>query len=486
MARTRKLTVEILGDASSLSKAFRQIGSDTDSLKGKMQAFSKKALVPATLAFGALAAAGMQAVNAAVEDAKAQAILAGILRNTIKATDAQVASVEEYIAQQGKLLGITDDELRPAFASIIRVTKDVTKAQEILAMAYDISAGTGKDLGSVTDALAKAYGGNMRGLRALSPELFQMIKDGAALEDVMAKLAETFGGQAAAQAETAAGKIKIAQVRFDEFREALGSKLLPIITDKLIPVFEKIIGFMERNEEVVLIAAAAIGVFSAAFMVLNAVMYANPVVLIVAAVAALIAALVIAYQRFEGFRNVIDTVFSFIKSYFAFMVDAIKGYISLFVAVWSGLGNAIKDIFTSVKDFVLKIFDSIIGAYKGVINAQLGALEWLINQAIKPINLIIDGVNLVNPFADIPKLKDIDIPQLATGGLVMSPTLALVGEAGPEAVVPLDRMGDMGGGDVYNITVQAGLVSSPQQVGQDIIQAILRAQRANGAVFATV
>jgi hypothetical protein len=77
-----------------------------------------------------------------------------------------------------------------------------------------------------------------------------------------------------------------------------------------------------------------------------------------------------------------------------------------------------------------------------------------------------------------------NIPMLAQGGIVTSPTLAMIGEAGPEAVVPLSRAGEFGMGGGVNITVNAGLVSSPDQVGQQIIEAIQRAQRRSGVVFA--
>jgi hypothetical protein len=75
---------------------------------------------------------------------------------------------------------------------------------------------------------------------------------------------------------------------------------------------------------------------------------------------------------------------------------------------------------------------------------------------------------------------------LAQGGIVTGgATLAMIGEAGPEAVIPLDRMGEFGmGGGGMNITVNAGLVSSPDQVGQQIIEAIQKAQRRSGPVFA--
>ena len=82
---------------------------------------------------------------------------------------------------------------------------------------------------------------------------------------------------------------------------------------------------------------------------------------------------------------------------------------------------------------------------------------------------------------DVDFLMSGGIPAMANGGIVTGPTLALIGEAGPEAVIPLDRAGSMGG---INITVNAGLVSSPDQVGQQIIEAIQKAQRRSGPVFA--
>ena len=76
-----------------------------------------------------------------------------------------------------------------------------------------------------------------------------------------------------------------------------------------------------------------------------------------------------------------------------------------------------------------------------------------------------------------------NIPMLAAGGIVTSPTLALIGERGPEAVIPLTGPNaGMAGG--MNITVQAGLISTPDQIGQQIIEAIQRAQRRSGTVFA--
>jgi len=188
-----------------------------------------KAFLPAVAAMGALTVAAGYSIKAAVEDSAAQAILAKTLQNVTAATDTQIAAIEEQISVMSLATGVADDELRPAFASLVRVTQDVTAATDGLKLAMDISAGTGKDLGSVSDALAKAYGGNYKALGLLSPELKKMIKDGASLDEVMAAMAKTFGGQAAVAAGTAQGQFKRLNVALDEAKESIGMALLPAV-----------------------------------------------------------------------------------------------------------------------------------------------------------------------------------------------------------------------------------------------------------------
>ena len=188
-----------------------------------------KAFLPAVAAMGALTVAAGYSIKAAVEDSAAQAILAKTLQNVTNATDSQVAAIEAQINTMQMATGVADDELRPAFASLVRVTQDITTATDGLKLAMDISAGTGKDLGSVSDALAKAYGGNYKALGLLSPELKKMIKDGASLDEVMAALAKTFGGQAAVAAGTAQGQFKRLNVALDEAKESIGMALLPAV-----------------------------------------------------------------------------------------------------------------------------------------------------------------------------------------------------------------------------------------------------------------
>jgi hypothetical protein len=192
-----------------------------------------KAFLPAVAAMGALTVAAGYSIKAAIEDSAAQAILAKTLQNVTAATDTQIAAIEEQISVMSLATGVADDELRPAFASLVRVTQDVTAATDGLKLAMDISAGTGKDLGSVSDALAKAYGGNYKALGLLSPELKKMIKDGASLDEVMAAMAKTFGGQAAVAAGTAQGQFKRLNVALDEAKESIGMALLPAVMEVL-------------------------------------------------------------------------------------------------------------------------------------------------------------------------------------------------------------------------------------------------------------
>ncbi len=147
---------------------------------GQKAAFAiKKAALPAAAAIGALAVVGVDAVKAFAEDDAAAQKLATTLQNVTSATDAQVASVEDFITKTSIASAVADDELRPALDSLVRGTGVVAQAQDLLGLALDISAGTGKDLGLVSDALSKAYNGNFAALKKLDPALAGLIEEGA-------------------------------------------------------------------------------------------------------------------------------------------------------------------------------------------------------------------------------------------------------------------------------------------------------------------
>lgn len=264
----------------SAIKEFKQL----ETVGQKAQFALKKAAVPAAAAFTAVAAGLFDATKAAIQDASAQKSLARQLQRSTKATDAQIAANEEWIATQGKLLGVTDDELRPALAGLARVTKDIGKAQKIATLAMDISAAKGQSLGAVTKALEKAYGGNYKAISLIAPELRGMIKEGATLEQVMAKLNKKFGGEASAAAETTAGKFKRLQVALDETKESIGESLIPIVEGAL-PYLQRFSDWASENPQTFKNMALAIGGITAAMVALNIALAANPIVLAVGAAA---------------------------------------------------------------------------------------------------------------------------------------------------------------------------------------------------------
>ena len=174
-----------------------------------------------------LVVAGLsKAVAAAIEDQKSQALLAKQLQNTTGASRGTIAATEDFISQMQLATGVADDALRPALGSLVRATTDLTVGQDLLNLALEISAGTGRDLETVSLALGKAYNGNLGGLTklglALDPNIIKTKDFGAA----QAQLNKQFGGAAAAAANTYEGQLKRLGIVFAELNETIGYAIL--------------------------------------------------------------------------------------------------------------------------------------------------------------------------------------------------------------------------------------------------------------------
>lgn len=245
MAGNRTLKLSILADVDDLKKKLGQGEAEVSSFGDKLGEFGKKAAAAFAVAAAAAAAyAGkllVDGVKAAIEDEKAQAKLATTLQNVTGATDKQIASVEEQIKQLSLANGIADDELRPSFERLVRATEDVTKAQNLQKLALDIAAGSGRSLESVSAALARAYDGNTGALTRLGVGLSAAELKSMSFDEVTKQLSDTFGGQATVQAETFEGRMQRLQVAFDEAKESIGARLLPILTN-LVTYFTDNVG----------------------------------------------------------------------------------------------------------------------------------------------------------------------------------------------------------------------------------------------------
>jgi hypothetical protein len=256
VAQSRTLKLSILADVDQLKKSLNSANSDVEGSSSKLGEFSKKA----GLAFAAAgAAAGAYAVKlavdgvkAAIEDEAAQIRLATSLKNATGATNDMIASVEKQILKTSLATGVADDKLRPALSRLALSTGDVTKAQDLLSLALDISQATGKGLDSVANSLGKAYDGNTAALGKLGIGLSAAELKAMSFTEVQGKLSDLFGGAAAANSKTFAGRIEILKVTFDEAKESIGARLLPIIqslvefiVNKVVPALGKFADFFK-------------------------------------------------------------------------------------------------------------------------------------------------------------------------------------------------------------------------------------------------
>jgi len=429
---------------------------------GQKAAFTiQKAALPAAAAIGGLAVAGFSAVKAFAEDDAAAEKLATTITNVTGATDKQIASVEEFISKTSQAAAVSDDELRPALDSLVRGTGDVNKAQDLLGLALDISAGTGKDVGTVADALSKAYNGNFKALKALDPQLAGIIEKGGDADILFGNLASTFKDQASKQANTTAGKFKGMSIALEETKESIGAALLPII-EKLLPKLQAMGEFVQKNTGLIVTIGLVIGTLAAGILALNAgLAIYNTVQAVTAAlntalttsfsalwvatgaviILGIVAALIALQAKFDIFGKTIEFLKGAFRVWWEYVKIVFDNIKSIAGTAFGFIGNVVSVWYTGVRKYI----DAIYGAFKTVFNAV--ASIW--NNTIGKLSFKIPGwvPGIGGKGFDVP-----DIPMLAEGGIVTGPTLAMIGERGPEAVIPLDR-GGMMGGNTINITV---------------------------------
>ncbi len=233
---SQRLAFLISANADQAIKAFDKTANAAEKQMGKATKSIDKVGVNMTK-FGAagLAAAGtlgaglFKLAQGAIDDQKAQALLAQQMKSTTGATNAQVAAVEDLIDQTARATGVVDDELRPAFSTLVRATGDVTKAQSLLQTALNISSGSGKDLATVTAALGKAATGNVGALQKLGIPIDQNAKKAKNFDLILDGLNKTFAGAAATAADTYAGKLARTKVALSEAGEEIGMAFIPVI-----------------------------------------------------------------------------------------------------------------------------------------------------------------------------------------------------------------------------------------------------------------
>jgi len=503
----------------------------------------------------------LRAYGVLLDDAslKAEAMTLGLMKPVVNQAKITAAQVAITAAQKA-----VNDATHKYGANSL----EAQKAQASLGTAQDTLA---KSMEGVTEALTPQQ-------KVLASNSLIFKQTGKAQDD----FSKTSDGLA--------NKTRIMQAQFADFKTAVGEKLLPILMsavnslDDVGKAFGNVTRFIKDNILVIGTVTVAIGamvlvanagaiayalfglainawslvtrVATAVAAAFNAVMNANPISLIIIAIIALVAIIVILYQKNEAVRNIIQSAWEIIQNvisaawavikvifgaimfviglvidYFqlwwkiaVFVFDAIveaaqalwgafkavvgwimgavDGMVSFFrqlpgriVAVLSnmwqflvdGFNNAKNGVISLVENFITTltgipgrvgtalsgIWDGITSGAKGAVNGAIGILNTLIHA----FNKVIEGYNKIPLAPNIPTIPD--IPKLAAGGIVTRPTYALIGEAGPEAVIPLGRGMGMSGGNTY-ITINVPESSNPVEVGRIINNHLRAFRRASG------
>ena len=176
----------------------------------------------------ALVAFSKKAINAFAADEKAAKSLAIQLENTGNAF--RVNEVESYIAGLQSLYGVLDDQLRPAFQTLLNATGSVTLSQQALETALNVSAGTGKDLATVVAAIAKGASGTTTSIARLGTGLDKATIATGDMNKIMAALDAKFKGQALARLQTYAGKMDLLKVAAADATEIIGKGLIDALS----------------------------------------------------------------------------------------------------------------------------------------------------------------------------------------------------------------------------------------------------------------
>jgi hypothetical protein len=382
----------------------------------------------------ALAYAGVllkQGVESAIADEQAQAKLATTLQNVTGATDAQIAAVESQILQTSLLTGLTDDELRPSFERLVRATKDSDAALKLQSIAVDVAAGSGKSLEAVTNAMAKAAEGNTASLAKLGIGLTSAQLKTMDMDAITKQLATTFGGQAAVQADTFAGKMARLKVAFDEGKETIGSFVLDAITPMIDTVVNTVIpaitGFMES-------VGGKEGLTNA---------FKTYIDLIKNIFQPVLEGFQFAFNQIKkaviGNKDEFEALFKFLKD---FVAPLLGGVLKLAI---QGIGIALG--------VVINVVGTLIGGFEklfGIVKSVVGAIQSLIslvanNPVVRGIGSAIDSA-----FGGFR----------ANGGSVSAGTPYVVGERGAELFVPSSNgtiVPNGGMGSTINVTVNGAI-----------------------------
>lgn len=542
MATSIDVLVRFIGDASSIEKEAGKV----EGTGGKIKSWAKGVGIAIGTAF-------------AIDQVKDWIGAASELQDQLSASqvvfgDASKA-VEDFANKAATGLGMSKSEALDAANNFAAFGKGAGLAGDDLGGFATGLTGLAGDLasfrGTSPEEAIQAVGAALRGetepirkygvllddatlrQRALSMGLITTTKTALTPQQkVLAAQAELYAQTTDAQGDfqrtgdSAANQQKILAAQIENTQAALGSALLPVL-QAVLPVLTAMSGFIQENAGwLVPLTAAVLGV-AAAIWIWNAAMAANPIMLVVIGIAALIAGIILLWQNWDTVWSAVtgalsaavsfildhwqmiigavfpiigaimllwnnwDTIWSWITSLLGNVVgwigDQISNLIGFFVSIpgrimsaLAGLGAIIVQPFQWAWDQIIGIKDGIVGAFTGAIGIVKDAWN-AFARFWNGVQVEVPGVTMPGPIPNIPGFT-FGLPHLDTfarGGIVTRPTIGLLGEAGAEAVIPLDKLPAGNGTIVINIAT-TGLGADAPEIQSAVVRALRSYTTRNG------
>ena len=380
------------------------------------------------------------------------------------------------------------------------------QAHDALSKATDAASAYLKAHSDAVDTTSKSHAAYEALLGKVQDAQKKVNDEASAGTEIMKGLSDAIGGQAAAQAETFSGKMQALKATSEDVVKNIGMALIPIL-EKLMEAIKGVVDWFTQHKAIAeavgivigTVLVAAIGAYLvslgqaavestinfakmiAGWVATGAAATASAAETVAAGIAANLATggmvlaigLVVAAivylathwsETWQGIQDVIKVAWDWIKEKVDWIWNLFTTVSPLGIALkwladnWKEIWDGIKTATSAAWNFIEGIINTIGGGIRGMIGlikAEINGLISLVNKAIQAI----DAIHVTLPFGmgtigfNIPT-----IPLLAEGGIVTKPTLAMIGEAGTEAVIPLSKMGNMGGGINVVVNVQGTVV----------------------------
>jgi len=576
----REYVLKIIADVTEATKGIDDVEKKTSSMKDKMAGIGKG--ITSALSSDAVIKFGTDVINAAADADDANDVMQAAFGDTAKQFDSFAKNAADNMGLSETAFKSMAAKTGNLLQSVgINSTDAAESTKTLTQRAADMAAIWGTDVPTAMEAINKGLVGSTKGLTQFGVKISANEIDARAMAkgyvDASGKV--TDAGKAIAAQELILEKTSnvqgaykdnskdlgsqqdILKAKFENLQAGIGAGILPVIT-KLMELVQPLLQLLIENADILGPLAIGIGVVTAATWLWNAAMAANPITLVVIAIAALVAGILLLWKHVDWFREGILAMWDAIKAAFNWVADnwptilaIITGPIGIAVLLITKNWDTIKDTFSAMVDTIKwiagTVFDIIAAPYRlaydaiktvidkvpevfrtavtGVTNALstiwtvisdpfkkgwdaaksagTAVIDWFgtiwnkihgafagLEEVIKaPFKTAFDAIkslwnSTVGGFGfKVPSWvpgvggKEFKIPKMATGGIVNRPTIALIGEAGPEAVIPLNMLQQASEPvSVTNLTIQVYALEATAQTGRRVYDSLREYARISG------